>query len=124
MNQARTLRRAGPACGLVAGVLVGCAPHGADSDAVVANGRLLLEQYGCGACHVIPGVRQANGQLGPTLDSYARRAYIAGELPNQPEMLVRWIRQPSLLVPDTLMPDQAVREAHARDMGAYLMSLR
>jgi cytochrome c2 len=124
MSLARSLRRAGAACGLIAGLLAGCAPRGADADAAVANGRLLLEQYGCGTCHAIPGVRQANGQLGPTLDSFARRAYIAGELPNQPEMLVRWIRQPSLLVPDTLMPDLAVRDAHARDMVVYLMSLR
>jgi cytochrome c1 len=115
---------AGSACGLAAALLAGCAPGGAASDPAVASGRLLLEQYGCGTCHVIPGVRRANGELGPTLESFARRAYIAGELPNDPGLLVRWIQHPSALVPDTLMPDQAVRDAHARDMGAYLMSLR
>ena len=88
------------------------------------RGRLLLEQYDCGSCHLIPGVRRAHGKIGPTLEMFAHRVYIAGELPNQPALLVRWIQHPSALVPDTLMPDQAVPEARARDMGAYLMSLR
>jgi cytochrome c len=87
------------------------------------RGRLLLEQYDCGKCHIIPGVRRAQGRVGPTLEVFARQVYIAGELPNRPELLVRWIQQPSALVPDTLMPDQGVPEAQARDMGAYLMSL-
>jgi cytochrome c len=124
MISTKTIRRAGTACSLFAGTLVGCLPGGSAPDATAASGQLLLEQYGCGSCHVIPGVRRANGRTGPTLESFARRAYIAGELPNRPEMLVRWIQHPSALVPDTLMPDQAVRDVHALDMGVYLMSLR
>jgi cytochrome c len=88
------------------------------------SGRLLLEQYACGSCHVIPGVGRANGLTGPTLEAFGRRVYIAGELPNQPELLVQWIRQPHSLVNDTLMPDQNVPRPHATDMGAYLMGLR
>jgi cytochrome c len=88
------------------------------------QGQLLLEQYGCGTCHVIPGVRRANGTLGPNLESFARHVYIAGELPNHPDVLARWIQQPSALVPDTLMPDQGVPASQALDMGSYLMSLR
>lgn len=88
------------------------------------QGRLLLEQYDCGRCHVIPGVRRAQGLHGPTLAAYARRAYIAGELPNQPRRLVHWITDPGELVPGTLMPDMGVSDPHARDMGAYLMRLR
>jgi len=112
------------ACGVVAAALAGCLPAGTGSGAAAAEGPLLLEQYGCGSCHVIPGVRRANGRIGPTLESFARHAYIAGEIPNHPDVLVRWIQHPSALVPDTLMPDQAVREEHARAMGAYLMKLR
>jgi cytochrome c len=124
MKSADSICRAGFACGVVVATLAGCLPAGSGTDAASAQGPLLLEQYGCGTCHVIPGVRRANGRIGPTLESFARHAYIAGEIPNHPEMLVRWIQQPSALVPDTLMPDQAVREAHARAMGAYLMQLR
>jgi cytochrome c len=104
-------------CALAACVLAGCLSE-------KPPGVLLLEQYDCGSCHVIPGVRRAHGALGPTLESFGHRVYIAGELPNQPELLVRWIQQPSALVPGTLMPDQGVPEPHARQMGAYLMGLR
>jgi cytochrome c2 len=87
-------------------------------------GRLLIEQYGCGTCHVVPGVRTALGQLGPPLDQFSRHVYIAGEIPNQPEVLVRWIQDPQALVPGTAMPDLGVNEMHARDMSAYLYELR
>jgi cytochrome c len=112
------------ACALVACVLAGCLPADATPDRKEANGRLLLEQYGCGSCHVIPGVRRASGRLGPTLEHFAHRAYIAGEQPNHPELLALWIGHPSALVPDTLMPDQQMPTGHAHDMAAYLMSLR
>lgn len=107
-------------------LLVGCT-----SEAVVEvesqsvqRGRLLLEQYDCGRCHVVPGVRRAQGLMGPSLEAFARRAYIAGELPNQPAVLTPWIQNPPSLVPDTLMPNQQVPAVHARDMAAYLMDLR
>jgi cytochrome c len=108
-------------------LLAGCLPI--EEPAVVEageprRGQLLLEQYGCGSCHVIPGVRRAQGMHGPTLVAFAHRPYIAGELPNQPELLVQWIRHPRSLVADTTMPDMGMPEQHARDMGAYLMGLR
>jgi cytochrome c len=118
MNHVDTWTAARYAACMMAGVLAGCEPAGE------ARGRLLLEQYDCGSCHIIPGVRRAHGRLGPTLETFAHRTYIAGELPNQPEVLTRWIQRPSALVPDTLMPDQHVPDTHARDISAYLMSLR
>lgn len=124
MNFRRATRRCIPAWGLAAGLLTGCLPVDPATDTDAQRGQLLLEQYDCGNCHIIPGVRRAQGRMGPTLQSYAHRAYIAGELPNQREVLVRWIGHPSALVPDTLMPDQGVPDAHARDMSAYLMDLR
>jgi cytochrome c len=119
MNRTDTWARARhAACVMVSGVLAGCQPAGE------GRGRLLLEQYDCGSCHIIPGVRRAHGRLGPTLETFALRTYIAGELPNQPEVLTLWIQRPSALVPDTLMPDQHLPDSHARDISAYLMSLR
>jgi cytochrome c2 len=88
------------------------------------NGRLLLRQFGCGACHAIPGVAAADGRMGPPLAAVARRAYLAGVLPNTPESMVDFIRAPSAVDPLTAMPDLDVTEAHARDMVAYLYTLR
>lgn len=108
-------------------VLAACTSHEAPEGVVggdVGRGRLQLEQYACGSCHEVPGVRRAHGTLGPSLARYARRPYIAGEIPNDPEVLVAFLRDPQAQVPGTLMPDLGLPEAHARDMGAYLMSLR
>jgi cytochrome c2 len=88
------------------------------------NGRLLLRQFGCGTCHVIPGVAAADGRMGPPLAGVARRAYLAGVLPNTPESMAGFIRAPSTADPATAMPVLQVTEAHARDMVAYLYTLR
>jgi cytochrome c1 len=95
-------------------------PVGPDAN----NGRLLLRQFGCGDCHRIPGVAAAEGTFGPPLTAIGRRIYLAGHLPNTPDNLVRWIRAPQSIDPATAMPDLAVGEAHARDMAAYLGTLR
>lgn len=88
------------------------------------RGSNALRAYGCGACHVIPGVVGAQGQVGPPLTQWALRAYIAGNLPNIPPNLVRWIRDPQAIEPGTAMPSLGVSEAEARDMAAYLYTLR
>jgi cytochrome c1 len=105
--------------------LAGCgaAPRPAgEGDA--ERGRLLLRQFGCGGCHRIPGVAAATGAVGPPLEGLARRVYLAGALPNTPANLARWIRDPQAVDPQTGMPDMQVGEAHARDMVAYLATLR
>jgi cytochrome c1 len=52
------------------------------------------------------------------------RIYLAGMLPNTPPNMVLWIREPQKVDPLTTMPDLQVPEPHARDMTAYLQTLR
>lgn len=87
-------------------------------------GKLLLRQYGCGNCHHIPGVPAAFGNVGPPLDRLAKRVYLAGSLPNTPENLAQWIRHPQKFEPRTAMPDMQVDEEAARNMVAYLYTLK
>jgi cytochrome c1 len=89
-----------------------------------ANGKLLLRQYACGSCHKIPGVADAQGNVGPPLEAVGSRIYLAGMLPNTPPNMVLWIRAPQKVDPLTKMPDLQVPEPHARDMAAYLQTLR
>ena len=89
-----------------------------------ARGRLLLHQYHCDACHRISGVAGLDGVIGPPLDRVGSRVYLAGMLPNTPEHLERWIRNPEAVKPGTAMPNAQVTEADARDMVAYLYRLR
>ncbi len=88
------------------------------------QGRLLLRQFACGSCHSIPGVANAGGKVGPPLEHIARRVYLAGVLPNTPQNMARFIRDPAQFAPRTAMPDMKVTEAHARDMVAYLYTLK
>jgi len=90
----------------------------------VEAGRALLEQYQCGSCHVIPGVRAARGNFGPTLEAFGVRGYIAGQIPNTAPLLQRWLQHPSALVPGTLMPAMGVSADDAQAMAAYLLALR
>lgn len=82
-----------------------------------------FQLYGCGGCHVIPGIAGANGRVAPPLQEFAERAYVAGVLPNEPEALVHWIMEPDQVNPATAMPDLGVTEQDARDMAAYLYTL-
>jgi cytochrome c len=87
-------------------------------------GRQVIRKYGCNACHTIPGVAGARGLVGPPLDGIANRQYIAGELPNTPENLMKWIQHPHQVEPHTVMPEMNVSEQDSRDIAAYLYTLR
>ena len=54
----------------------------------------------------------------------ATREFIAGNLPNEPEHLVDWIVNPQAIEPGTAMPTLGVSPDEARDMAAYLFTLR
>ncbi|HMN81471.1 MAG TPA: c-type cytochrome [Burkholderiaceae bacterium] len=94
------------------------------ADADRERGRLLASQHQCGSCHQIPEVPAADGRVGPTLERFGRRSYIAGLQPNGPASLARWIEDPQHLRPGTTMPDMGVPPAAARDIAAFLLSLR
>ena len=112
------------ACGLL---LAACAPAskspaqlGGDPE----RGAVLLVREACGACHQIPGIQEAEGEVGPPLRGVARRTILAGMLPNTPANMARWIRDPQGVVPGNAMPNVAISEQQARDMAAYLETLR
>lgn len=102
-------------------VLAGC---GADPSSPRENGRLLLQQFGCGQCHAIPGVANARGTSGPSLAKVGERAYLGGVLPNSRENMAQWIRDPHRFDPRTTMPALGVTEGQARDMVDYLVEAK
>jgi len=88
------------------------------------TGREVMLKYGCYACHTIDGVPGAHGLVGPPLDGIGNREFIAGELPNTPANLMRWIQHPRQVEPHTVMPEMGVTEQDSRDIVAYLYTLR
>jgi cytochrome c2 len=99
----------------------------AKSPALVAGGSpsqgaRLIDKFGCGSCHSIPGIQGANGRVGPSLSGFRRLRFIAGEIPNTPENAIRWIEHPRSIEPGTIMPDLGVSRDQARQIVAYLYS--
>jgi mono/diheme cytochrome c family protein len=90
----------------------------------VRRGRRVLLQYGCITCHDIPGAVGAAIPVGPPLARMGLRSFIGGVLANTPQNMLRWLRAPQQFVPDGAMPNLGVTERDARDMAAYLESLR
>jgi cytochrome c oxidase subunit 2 len=77
---------------------------------------------GCLACHTIRGV--SAGVLGPDLTHMGSRTMIAsGILPNTPDGLARWLRNPLVEKPGSLMPQIPMTEDEIAMLVAYLQSL-
>ncbi len=87
-----------------------------------AAGLAVFRTKGCMACHAIEGI--AAGVLGPNLSHLASRSTIAsGILPNTPEGLARWIRDPLGEKPGSLMPQMPMTEEEIAALVSYLQSL-
>lgn len=110
------------------GVIGGCTGETSTyNTAMIGNprrGRQLIMSYGCGSCHTIPGVYRARGLVGPPLYFFSRRTMIAGELPNNPDNLVRWLLNPKAVEPGTAMPAVGLNQQQAQDIAAYLDTLQ
>jgi mono/diheme cytochrome c family protein len=88
------------------------------------RGVMAINQYMCVTCHHIPGIVGANAPVGPPLSRIGSRTFIAGLLPNTPENMVLWLRKPQSIDADTAMPNLGVTERDARDIAAYLETLK
>ena len=79
---------------------------------------------GCVVCHKIGG---DGGSAGPALDGIGnrtKRPTLAGNLENTPENTWRWITNPQLVKPGTLMASQPLTPQEAADLVAYLATLK
>jgi cytochrome c len=114
----------------IVGMLSGCTggQHTSDYHPEISGspqtGKAVIEQFRCGRCHTIPGIPNAHGVFGPPLNLMSRRTFIAGEFPNTPPNLVRWVQSPTSMKPKTAMPDLGLTDDQATDVVAYLEKLR
>lgn len=88
------------------------------------RGSSAIFKYGCGSCHTIAGIANAHGLVGPPLTNIAARMYIAGVLPNTPENIVTWIKNPKAVDEKTVMPALGVTDQDATDIAAYIYSTK
>jgi cytochrome c oxidase subunit 2 len=92
-------------------------------DAAVSTGRHIFETTSCINCHTIAGT-SANGRVGPDLTHVMSRDTIAsGVVPNTPQNLRRWIRNPDDVKPGSRMPAMNLNDQQLDAVTAYLASL-
>jgi cytochrome c oxidase subunit 2 len=87
-------------------------------------GRDVFFATACVNCHAIQGT-PANGTFGPDLTHLMSRATLAsGAVPNTPENLRAWVRDPQTLKEGSLMPNMQLTETELDHIVMYLLTLR
>jgi len=94
------------------------------SDALSQSGKQFFFAQTCVNCHAIGGTR-AVADAAPDLTHLAtRRQLVGGVIPNTPENLTLWLRNPQLIKPGCKMPNFGLNEDQLKQMTAYLEELR
>ena len=82
--------------------------------ALVAEGkRLFFDVYGCQGCHQVGG---KGGYVGPPLDRSGNRLTSG--------WVYRWLKNPQQYVPQTVEPNNGLKEDELRSLTAFVMSLK
>jgi mono/diheme cytochrome c family protein len=89
----------------------------------VEAGRQLVDVNGCGACHMIPGIPEADALAAPPLIGWSQRKTIAGVMPNSWENTVAWVMDPHAFQPGTAMPNVGLTRLEAEAVADYLFTL-
>ena len=89
-----------------------------------SDGRRVFETTACLNCHTVRGT-VGDGRYGPDLTHLMSRETIAsGAVPNTPEALKAWIKDPAHFKPGVLMPAMQLDDARLDALVAYLQTLR
>ena len=125
----RALRRAIVGIALIASVVTTACDREDEHLQQIGGGRAdrgqaAIRRYGCGSCHTIPGIRGANGLVGPPLAGIASRVYVGGVATNTPDHMIQWLEDPRSLSPKTAMPNLGVTRGDAANIASYLYTLK
>jgi cytochrome c oxidase subunit II len=99
-------------------------PRRAPSTPAEQRGEQVFLANACASCHTIRGTA-AQGDVGPDLTHVASRGTLAAlTIPNTPDFLGRWIKDPQHVKPGNRMPGLQLSDPDVRDIVAYLEALR
>jgi cytochrome c oxidase subunit II len=88
------------------------------------RGEQLFGQYACGSCNLIAGTPH-QGLGAPALTNFASRETISsGVVPNTPEHLAAYLRDPQAVKPGVLMPNFRLTDDEVSALVAYLTGLK
>jgi mono/diheme cytochrome c family protein len=89
--------------------------HALNGEAAARGKELFYTKYACQSCH-IADYKKDKGYVGPPLADVGDRL--------TPVWLYKWLKEPNALVPGTPMPNPRLKDGEARDLTAYLVTLK
>jgi cytochrome c1 len=89
--------------------------HALGADAAARGKQLFYSKYGCQSCH-IADYKNDKGYVGPALASVGNRL--------TPGWMYQWLKDPAALRPGTMMPNFNLKDDEARDLTAFLTTLK
>jgi cytochrome c oxidase subunit 2 len=96
----------------------------ASSDSRLESARATFLSLSCISCHTVSGT-SATGRFGPDLAHLMSRATLgAGVIPNTPENLRAWVKDPQTIKPGNLMPNMQLNSRELDEVVIYLSSLK
>ena len=90
-------------------------PSALNPEAATRGKQLFYEKYACQSCH-IADYKKDKGYVGPALAGVGDRL--------TPAWTYRWLKNPSALLPGTTMPNFSLADNEARDLTAFLATLK
>jgi mono/diheme cytochrome c family protein len=85
------------------------------STAAATGKQLFYSKYGCNSCHIVD-YKTDKGYVGPALTGVGNRLTAA--------WTYTWLKDPNALRPGTLMPNFNMKDDDARNLTAFLMTLK
>jgi mono/diheme cytochrome c family protein len=89
--------------------------HSLNAEAAARGKELFYIKYACQSCH-IADYKKDKGYVGPVLADVGDRL--------TPVWLYKWLQDPNALVPGTAMPNPRLTDDEARDLAAFLVTLK
>jgi mono/diheme cytochrome c family protein len=89
--------------------------HSLNAEAAARGKELFYTKYACQSCH-IADYKTDRGYVGPALADVGDRL--------TPVWLYKWLKDPNALVPGTAMPNPRLADNEAKDLTAFLVTLK
>ncbi len=88
------------------------------------GGKALFISKACVGCHTVQGIPEAQGKVGPELTHQASNSMIVDVLPNTEENLKKYLKDPAVVKPGALMPNQYLTDSEIQALVAFLQTLK
>jgi len=86
-----------------------------NADAAARGKELFYTKYACQSCHTAD-FKKDKGYVGPPLVDVGDRL--------TPVWIYKWLKNPNALTPGTMMPNPNLRDGEAKDLTAFLVTLK